>query len=114
MNDTPAPARNTMRAPGNTFASVAVRTLVAQGHDPAAVRAAVVALKGDSSPDPLLTPDEVDAVRAAVGADPLTEYMPPDYRPAWQPTKDYGRWNEHWGTSLPPVDPAPDDEGGAS
>ena len=94
-NEPPRPA-------GNTFASMAVHKLVSEGHDRDAARAAVVAMKG-GGPDPLLTPDEVDALRMALGAAPLAGYVAPVYPPAWAPKHDYGRWSEHWGTNLPPV-----------
>jgi hypothetical protein len=94
------PPGNTMRAPGNTFASVATYKLTEEGHAKDDVRAAVVAMKGDG-PDPLLTPDEVDELRAALGAEPLGDYVPPKYPPAWLPQYDCGHWNERWGTDLP-------------
>lgn len=108
LSEAPPPARppgNTMRGntkigSGNTFSSMAVHKLVNEGHDRDAARAAVVAMKGDG-PDPLLTPDEVDMLRATMGAEPLGDYVPPQYPSAWRPAKDYGRWNEHWGTDLP-------------
>ena len=89
LSEAPPPVRplgNTMRAPGNTFASVVTYKLTEEGYAKDDVRAAVVAMKGDG-PDPLITPDEVDELRAALGAAPLADYMPPTYPPASTPRR---------------------------
>lgn len=103
------PLGNTMRSPGNTFASVAVDKLVAEGHDVNAVDAALYAMKtaGLELDNGLLTPDEVDKLRAAIGAVPLIDYQAPEYPPAWTPQRDQGHWKERWGSTLFDVPPEP-------